>query len=322
MSISAVSTSLRTIGVVTHPERRCDDVVRAIVAWTRRQHVRAVTLDRPARPPGAFDALPDDAAFAAAADLVIAAGGDGTILRAIGVAAPAEVPVLGVNVGRLGFLAEIDPPDLEPALTAIADGDYEIEERLGLDCRLRASSAGTQRMRASNDLVLVRAPGRGQAEFAVSIDGELFARYAGDGIIVATPTGSTAYTLSVGGPIVSPLTQAILVTPIAPHGIFDRTLVVDPAEQLRVDVLRGSAPTQVECDGARHGLAPPGSRLSVSRSAAPGRIVRFGWTSFFERARRKLRLADPAELAEPPRSAEGLRRRFARPGRDAGQLDA
>jgi len=144
--------------------------------------------------------------------------------------------------------------------------------------------------------VLGRTLGRGQAGFAASVDGELFARYVGDGLIVSTPTGSTAYSLSAGGPIVAPMTQAILLTPIAPNGVFDRSLVIAPTETVRIDILEGSAPVALERDGQREGEVPPGAVLEVSKSPDPGRLVRLGGTNFYGRARKKLRLADPPVL--------------------------
>ena len=236
--------------------------------------------------------------FAASADVVIAAGGDGTILRALALAAPARLPVLGVNVGHLGFLAEVEPGELPGALAAISAGDFSVEERLGLGGRL-TDGTNSLAVRASNDLVLGRTPGQGQAVFAASVDGELFARYVGDGLIVSTPTGSTAYSLSAGGPIVAPRTQAILLTPIAPNGVFDRSLVLAPTETLRIDILEGSAPVVLECDGWRHSDIPPGGVLEVSKSDDPGLLIRLGGTNFYGRARRKLRLADPPVFTEP-----------------------
>ena len=159
---------------------------------------------------------------------------------------------------------------------------------------------------AFNDLVVWRTPGFGQAALAVSVGGELFARYAADGIIVATPTGSTAYTLSVGGPIVSPVVDAILVTPLAPHGLFNRTLTIAATELLQIDVLGESAPVVVERDGARERELTAGARIAVRRSDAPGLLVRLGWTSFYGRARRKLQLADPIELGHARESVAGM----------------
>jgi NAD+ kinase len=233
--------------------------------------------------------------LAASAELVIAAGGDGTILRALALAGPAGVPVLGVNVGRLGFLAEVEPSALPAALAAITAGDFTLEDRLALAGCLTVEES-TVTVRASNDIVLGRTLGRGQAGFAASVDGELFARYVGDGLIVSTPTGSTAYSLSAGGPIVAPMTQAMLLTPIAPNGVFDRSLVIAPTETVRIDILEGSAPVALERDGQREREVPAGAVLEVSKSPDPGRLVRLGGMNFYGRARKKLRLADPPVL--------------------------
>ncbi len=260
-----------TAGVIAHPRRDCADVFSAVHEWAEQQSVELIALADGSPLSKLGDAL-SDAEFARRADVVIAAGGDGTILRALALAAPAGVPVLGVNVGRFGFLAEVDPPELPNALTAVTAGAFTVETRLALDGRV-LSSADTVSVRASNDLVLGRIPGRGQAEFAASVDGELFTRYVGDGLIVSTPTGSTAYSLSAGGPIVSPTTHAILLTAIAPHGVFDRSLVLAPAETLRIDLLENSAPVVIECDGRRHSDVSAGDSLDVSTSSQPGLLI-------------------------------------------------
>jgi len=283
-----------TVGVIAHPQRDCTTVFEAVQAWAAHQGTELITLGD-AAPLSALGERVADDAFAARADLVIAAGGDGTILRALALAAPARVPVLGVNVGRLGFLAEVDPPELPDVLAAITAGAFDVEERLALDGRV-TSGSDTLSVRASNDLVLGRIPGRGQAEFAASVDGELFTRYVGDGLIVSTPTGSTAYSLSAGGPIVSPTTQAILLTAIAPHGVFDRSLVIAPMETLRIDLLEHSAPVVVECDGRHHSDVVAGDRVDVSTSSDPGLLIRLGGPNFYGRARQKLQLVDPLVL--------------------------
>ena len=286
-----------TVGVIAHPERECAGVFAAVRDWATAHDIEIVSLED-AAPLSRLGEPLDDAAFAARADLVIAAGGDGTILRALALAAPVGVPVLGVNVGRLGFLAEVDPPELPSALEAITAGTFRVEERLALEGCV-TTPKGTARVRASNDLVLGRIPGRGQAEFAASVDGELFTRYVGDGLIISTPTGSTAYSLSAGGPIVSPTTQAILLTAIAPHGVFDRSLVVAPTETLRIDLLANSAPVVIECDGRRSSDVGAGDSLQVSTSREPGLLVRLGDANFYGRAREKLQLVDPLVLGEP-----------------------
>jgi len=297
MAITSPRRAPTTVGLVTHPRRNCDAVFTTIASWVRARGARLIAL--PEEAPAAVspaDQLPAED-FARRVELVIAAGGDGTILRALALAAPAGIPVLGVNLGRLGFLAEVDPSELERALEAIGAGDYRVEARLALECTLHTDDGSTT-IRAFNDLVVWRQPGFGQAALAVSVGGELFARYAADGIILATPTGSTAYTLSVGGPIVSPAVDAILVTPLAPHGLFNRTLTVAAAELLTIDVLAESAPVVVERDGKREREVTPGARIAVRRSHVPGLLVRLGWTSFYGRARRKLQLTDQIALGD------------------------
>ena len=284
-------TRFRTVGVVAHPERDSATVFAAIRDWATQHEIRILTLTGPSPLSAVGEPVADDE-FASSADLVIAAGGDGTILRALALAAPARLPVLGVDVGRLGFLAEVEPAELPGALAAITAGDFVVEERLALRGVVTTGSDSAT-VRASNDLVLGRVPGEGQAAFGATVGGELFAHYVGDGLIVSTPTGSTAYSLSAGGPIVAPTTQAMVLTPIAPNGVFDRSLVVGPAETVRIDVLRGGSPVVLERDGRRHSEIAPGGALEVSKSPEPGLLVRLGGTNFYGRARRKLRLADP-----------------------------
>lgn len=297
MPTALLPKSLATVGLVVHPRRNCNEVLAAIVGWVQARGARLIGLreDGPAGVSAAGQLPAKD--LAASADLVIAAGGDGTILRALALAAPAGVPVLGVNLGRVGFLAEVDPPELDRALKAVDAGGYRVESRLALECTLHAQGTAMT-LRASNDLVVWRTPGFGQAAFAVSVGGELFARFAADGIIAATPTGSTAYTLSVGGPIVSPVVDAILVTPLAPHCLFDRTLTIGATELLEIDVLGEKGPVVLERDGIREGEITAGARITVRRSAAPSLLVRLDWTSFYGRARRKLQVADPIELSD------------------------
>ena len=168
-----------TVGVIAHPERDCATVFAGIRDWAAANDMRIVTPADPSPLSRLGEQVPDD--VFAASDLLIAVGGDGTILLALAVAAPARLPVLGVNVGRLGFLAEVEPAMLPNALEAITAGDFSIEERFGLAGRIVVDGTSLVTVRASNDLVLGRISGRGQAEFAVSVDGELFARYVGDG---------------------------------------------------------------------------------------------------------------------------------------------
>jgi len=158
---------------------------------------------------------------------------------------------------------------------------------------------------AFNDIALVRVPGDGLAHVGINVEGSNFVRYAADAIVVATPTGSTAYSFSAGGPIVSPRAEGLLVIPVAPHSVFNRAIFLSAGEPVGLDLLPTSGRLAVEVDGLLAGTVEPGQTVRVFLCARAGRVVRLGSTTFYQRARRKLRLADPAELDEVDISRTG-----------------
>jgi len=224
-------------------------------------------------------------------DLVVSLGGDGTMLRALRLADGHRAPVLGVNLGKLGFLAEVDVPDVPAALTAIDEKEFTVEPRLAVDAVL-----GEQMVTAFNDVALVRFPGLATAAVAVLAAGHPFVSYAADAVVVATPTGSTAYSFSAGGPIVSPAVEALLVTPAAPHSAYNRGLVLSIQDSLALEVLPASGRLAVEVDGQVAAHVEPGDQVELRPRPGAAHVVRLGRTTFYERARRKLRLADSAEV--------------------------
>jgi NAD+ kinase len=214
------------------------------------------------------------------------------MLRAMRLADRQRSPVLGVNLGKLGFLAEVDVPDLTDALSAIDNHEFTTEPRLAVDAVI-----GGQLITAFNDIALVRFPGQKTAAIAVEAAGRPFVSYAADAIVVATPTGSTAYSFSAGGPIVSPAVEALLVTPAAPHSAYNRGLVVSVDDQLTLNILPSSGRLAVEADGNVAAEVEPGDRIELRARPGAARVVRLGLTTFYERVRRKLRLSDSAEIA-------------------------
>jgi NAD+ kinase len=226
------------------------------------------------------------------ADLLVSLGGDGTMLRTMRLAAGPSTPVLGVNLGRLGFLAEIDVAELAGALTAIDDHRYQVEPRMAVCAELPDGRVVT----AFNDIALVRIPGDGLAALAVSVQGIPFVRYAADAVIVATSTGSTAYSFSAGGPIVSPTVEGYLVIPAAAHSSFNRAIMLSADESVELELLPVSGDLAVEVDGAVVAHLSAGARLAVTALPAAAQVVRLGGTTFYERARRKLRVSDSAEI--------------------------
>lgn len=219
-------------------------------------------------------------------------GGDGTLLRAARVAGPAGVPVLGVNLGRLGFLTSVSLEELRGALEAIANGRHVIEERMALDVRV---DGARESYFALNDAVVHKGGFARIAAFRVLVGDEPAGAYAADGVIVATPTGSTAYSLSAGGPILEPSVQALVVTPICPHTLAVRPLVVPAGVEVVVEVVGRSDEYILTIDGQRGCPLGAGDRVAVRRSGAPVRLVRLPGRSFFDTLQRKLARSDPTE---------------------------
>jgi NAD+ kinase len=290
----AAGAGVRRLALVLRPERDLDEALRQIGDWAAATGVALVGAEGDARLPNAVARRPE-AALAAGCDAVLALGGDGTMLGALRLAASDGVPVLGVNLGTLGYLTEVDAAHLTAALAALANGDYTLEPRAGLALVARDEIA-TQI--AYNDVVLTRVPGRGQAALELRIDGELLVRYASDGVIAATPQGSTAYAFAAGGPLVSPRAQGMIVMPDAPHGLFNRAVVLADGERLGIALLPTSAPVSIERDGQLLGHADPGTRLEILAHPDAATVVRVHAGGFAERARRKLGITDPAGLAD------------------------
>ncbi|MGZ4296274.1 MAG: NAD(+)/NADH kinase [Solirubrobacteraceae bacterium] len=284
----------RTLGLVLRPERDLDQALQEIRIWASRHGVALAGLEGDARLPEEVERRPEDA-LARDCDMVLALGGDGTVLGGLRLAGPHRVPVLGINLGRLGYLTEIDAAHLGGALAALERGDYTIEARGGLALAARDGIAAQV---AYNDVVLTRVPGRGQAALALRIDGELLARYASDGVIAATPQGSTAYAFAAGGPLVSPRAQGMIVMPDAPHGLFNRAIVLAVGERLGIEILPTSAPVSIERDGQLLGHAERGATLEILALPDAARVARVHPGGFAERARRKLGITDPAGLAD------------------------
>jgi NAD+ kinase len=285
---------MHNVGVVLHPRRDSAEAVDAILDWAQRRGAIVYGIGAEiARLNCAATAVTADE-LARRSDLLVSLGGDGTMLRAMRIADGEHTLVLGVNLGKLGFLAEVDVPDLPMALSAIDNHDYMIEPRLAID-----SVVAGQRVTAFNDIAVVRVPGDGSsAAVAVRVGEQPFVSYAADAVVVATPTGSTAYSFSAGGPIVSPTVEALLVTPAAPHSAYNRGLVLSVSDALCLEVLTGSGRLAVEVDGQVAGYVAPGDILDVTPRPAAAQVVRLGRTTFYQRARRKLRIADSAEISQ------------------------
>jgi len=228
-------------------------------------------------------------------DLLMTLGGDGALLGGARWAGPAGTPVLGVNLGRLGFLTAVTLEEMEDALARIVAGDFVLDTRMALEVRSAHRGGGSDFYYALNDGVLHKGGLVRMVPVRVWVDEEEVGLYRADGVIVATPTGSTAYSLSAGGPILDPRQDAIIVTPICPHTMAVRPLVLAPGSEITVEVTSLSEEIILTIDGQVGATLKPGDRVTARKSDHPVRLVRLPGQSFFSLLRRKLKWGDVSE---------------------------
>jgi NAD+ kinase len=284
---------MATIGIVVHRERPvAHDLARETVGWLvdRGHEVRMPTEDAGLVGVAEVGYEPDE--FVAGLDVLVGIGGDGTILRAVDLAADADVAVLGVNAGTLGYLASVEPGSLRIALKRFLAGSYTLSERMRLEVTVERSDGEVEdSVRVLNEVVLERSEPGHTVRVGVTIGGRFFTPYLADGLIVATPTGSTAYAFSVRGPIIAPHHRAILLAPVSPHMLFDRSLVLEPTEEVRLQV-RDHRPASLSLDGRRGGVLRDGDTVICTGARRPARLVEFGAEDFHAVLREKFSLAD------------------------------
>jgi NAD+ kinase len=278
------------VGIVPHPQRAGAYAERA----ARFLAQRGVEVRVPA-PDAADVGLPDLArdleTFPAGLDFVVSLGGDGTMLRTVDLVASEGVPVLGVNLGQLGFLTEVEPAQLEDALGRALAGECQISERMVLSVVVDSDGAASGKWLALNEAVLEKCSSGHLVRLAVSINGKFFTTYAADGVIVATPTGSTAYNFSAQGPIVSPSHRCLILTPVSPHMLFHRSLVLGPEEELEFEVT-SQLPVGLVLDGREVGRLSPGDSVKTTQGPRAARIMTLHPRDFHQVLKAKFGLAD------------------------------
>jgi NAD+ kinase len=224
-------------------------------------------------------------------ELTIALGGDGTILGAAELTRGSVAPLLGINHGHVGFLAESEKDDLAWTVQQALEGEYDVEERLALDVAVLREGAEVYRTFALNEAALEKASRARMIEVALEVDGRPISAFGADGVVMATPTGSTAYSFSAGGPIVWPGVEALLMVPLSAHALFARPLVVGPDSVMAVELLdRSTASAILWCDGRRSVEVEPGSRVQVTKSSEPIRLARLHPGPFTDRLVNKFSL--------------------------------
>ncbi|PZG01433.1 NAD(+)/NADH kinase [Micromonospora deserti] len=297
------------LGLVLHPTRDVSEVIAIVVDWAVRQRMSlAVRAEDRHRVPAPVEPLPADE-VAAASNALIAIGGDGTMLGALRSAVRDPKPVLGVHVGKLGFLVEVEPPDLPRALDRLAAKDFTVERHSCLACDVCGDDVV-----AFNDVALVRQPGAGFVNATLAVDEQQYGYYRCDALVVSTPTGSTAYSYAAGGPLISPATDAVVVTPSAPMAGISRAVVLSPEETIRLELRPGSGPVAVEMDGLVIRDAATEGAVQVRYRRDAGLVVRLDPRRYQERNQLKLSLLDLPLLPEQLRELlpESLRRQLNR----------
>lgn len=285
---------MASVALVVHRLRpEAVRVAQETAAWLREHDHEVRIAPEEADELDLRDCACEPEKLAAGLDLAVSLGGDGTILRTVELVSREGVPVLGVNIGHLGYLTELEPAQLPDALERFFTGSYDIGERMMLCIDVETSSerATSGQFLALNEASLEKAGPGHTIHAAVSIDGTFFTSYAADGLIVATPTGSTAYAFSVRGPIVSPRQRALILTPVSAHMLFDRSLVLDESERVRIELIDDRAAV-LTVDGRDLGYLGRGDAITCSAAPYAARFVTFEARDFFKIVKTKFGLAD------------------------------
>jgi len=268
------------------------DILDQLAGLLRRRglsiHMDPATAGASPVKPDGTGTLPE---LAARVDLCLVVGGDGTLLSCARVMADRGVPLAGVNLGRLGFLTDVPADHMEPGVSAILDGEYQPEERILLAGAVRRGSETIFSALAMNDVVVSRGATGSMIEFAVTVDGEFIYTLLADGLLVATPTGSTAYALSAGGPILHPALQAIALVPISPHTLSNRTVAIRNNSRVEITLVRG-AEARANFDVQAYCELETNDVVSVSSAARPATLLHPRGYRYFSMLRQKLRWSE------------------------------
>ena len=277
---------MATIAFACHLDRRqAVELAEQTVVWLNERGHRAFVL---------LDESGDEADVPLSKlDLVVSLGGDGTMLRSVALVLGSGVPVLGVNFGRFGYLTAVEPDGLRAAIKRFLDGDYTLERRMTIDVEVQGGAGQPPRHRSTglNDVVLARPSGTHTISGRVSISGERFLSYAADAMILCTPTGSTGYNLSAHGPIVSPGLRCLVLTPVAPHMLFDRSVVLDAADEVVIE-LHGRCDAELIVDGVTLGQMGLGEQMVCRAGSRDAMLVSFGDRKFESVLKSKFHLTD------------------------------
>ncbi|MCU1346830.1 MAG: ppnK [Acidimicrobiia bacterium] len=276
--------------VVHHENPAAGTAAKRTISGLRAAGYQIYVPKEDAKAVGIFD-LPEPPADLSKLAVAVSVGGDGTVLRTVSMVAAASVPLLGINVGVLGYLTEVEPADLDSALERWVSGRFEVEERMMVEATVDAADQPPRTHYALNEVVVEKLEAGHTVRLLPSINGVPFTPYAADALIVSTPTGSTAYSLSARGPVLSPRMRALLLTPVAPHMLFDRTLVLGDDEEITVEV-QGHRRVSLAVDGQEAGVLGTDDRVLFRASERRALFVRFARRDFHQILKAKFQLTD------------------------------
>ena len=272
--------------VAKRSSREAIQTAHELAEWLERRQITAQLDPTSARSSQQSRAVPPEDGFSDC-DLIVVLGGDGTLLS-VARSLEHDIPIMGVNMGRLGFLTEVNRTELYPVLGDVLAGEYALEERSMMDVGLQRSGAAEQSFRVLNDAVIGKSALARIIELTLKVDGHLVAHYRADGLIVSTPTGSTAYNLSAGGPIIDPALPLAVITPICPHTLSQRPIVLPAASRIEVTLDTPREEVFLTLDGQEGKSMKYGDIVCLERSEARVRLVRTSGRSFYDSLRGKL----------------------------------
>lgn len=278
---------MKNLGLIGHLDRpNVGAATRSIIEWCEQNGITIRISAELGSLIGRSDIASETGEIGRSSDIIISLGGDGSMLSSARASGVHSIPVLGINLGNLGFLTEVPENKIDDSLDRLKAGKYRIEERMVLDVRI--GSDGEEGIFALNDIVIYHGESAKLIELHLFANDEFVSSYSGDGIIISTPTGSTAYSLSVGGPIISPRMEAIEVSPISPHTLTLRPIIFPADDILTVKVAEKSDQPRVSVDGRVAGNLEKGRKVRIKKAAHKMKLVRFGEKSFYSALRKKL----------------------------------
>jgi len=275
--------------IVNYKKEKTQETACRIIDWLNSKKLKVCIEGNMGKEIGKEELNCSTEKFLKEVDLIISLGGDGTLLRAARLAASEDIPVFGVNLGGLGFLTQIGIDDLEESLEKLYQGRYFIDERMMLNCTVKRKEKEIKKFTALNDIVIGKGAFARIISLATQVNNDYVITYSADGLVVSTSTGSTAYSLSAGGPIVNPNISSIILTPICPHTLSARPLIIGENDQVKIKLESSEEKVMVTIDGQEGFIIKPKDEVIIKKSDHKARLITFKEKSFYAILREKLR---------------------------------